>query len=151
MILQLPAEKRWKSRCSGLTTGFLEKWPPSEKVRNSTVASSDLGMVSRRNPRFEVVSPGPNRLAITVPTLQIKVNKNTALPLGIPECQAQNAPNVGRSVDDVTPADHIIAFASGLALSMETLSVRTPKKGACCISLRSPTGHPGGSPVPPTV
>src|SRR6266568_3564105 len=76
--------------------------------------------------------------------------KNSLLP-GTPERQAQNAPRLGTTAEDVTPADHIIALAIGLAFCMEGFSVCTPKKGRCSNNQRSPAGQPSGFPVPPTV
>src|SRR5258706_914891 len=64
---------------------------------------------------------------------------------------AQSAPRVGTTAEDVTPADHIIALAIGLAFCIEAFSVCTPKKGRCSNNQRSPAGQPSGFPVPPTV
>src|SRR2546429_9335937 len=68
-----------------------------------------------------------------------------------PERHAQSAPSVGTTAEAVTPADHMIALAIGLAFCIEAFSVCTPKKGRCSNNHRSPAGQPSGFAVPPTV
>ena len=65
--------------------------------------------------------------------------RNSLLP-GIPARQAQSAPKVGTTAEEVTPADHMIAFAIGLAFCIDVFSVCTPKKGRCSNTHRRPAG-----------
>jgi len=58
------------------------------------------------------------------------------LPHGTPERQAQSAPRVGTTAEDVTPADHIIALAIGLAFCIEAFSVALQRKEG----VRAPNG-----------
>ena len=76
------------------------------------------------------------RVAIAQITAKIR---NSLLP-GTPERHAQSAPKVGTTAEEVTPADHMIAFAIGLAFCIEGLSVCTPKKGRCSKTHRRPAG-----------
>src|SRR5216684_8854655 len=91
------------------------------------------------------------QLLANVPTAQNSATRKNNLLHGTPERHAQSAPRVGTTAEDVTPADHIIALAIGLASCMEGFSVCTPKKGRCSNNQRSPAGQPSGFPVPPTV
>ncbi len=91
------------------------------------------------------------QLLANVPTAQIRANRqNHPLP-GTPQRQAKKALSVGTTAEDVTPAAHMRALASGLAFCIETFSVCTPKKGRRSKIQRSPGGQPSGFPVPPTV
>ena len=85
------------------------------------------------------------------PTAQNSAVRKNSLLQGTSECHAQSAPKVGTTVEDVTPADHIIALAIGLAFCIEVFSVCTPKEGRCWNNQRRPPGQPSGFPVPPTV
>ena len=76
------------------------------------------------------------KVAIAQITAKIK---NGVLP-GTPARHAHTAPKVGTAADDVTPADHMIAFAIGLAACIDAFSVCTPKKGRCSNSHRRPAG-----------
>src|SRR2546430_6946923 len=82
---------------------------------------------------------------------QNSANRRNSLLPGTPERQAQNAPRLGTTAEEVTPADHMIALAIGVAFCIEAFSVCTPKKGRCSNNHRSPAGQPSGLPVPPTV
>src|SRR6266849_10872504 len=80
------------------------------------------------------------QLLDNVPTAQnIATRRNNLLP-GTPERHAQSAPRVGRTAEDATPADHMIALAIGLAFCIEAFSVCTPKKGRCSNTQRMPAG-----------
>ena len=59
------------------------------------------------------------RVAIAQITAKIR---NNLLP-GTPALHAQTAPRVGTTAEDVTPADHMIALASGVACCIEAFSV----------------------------
>jgi len=91
------------------------------------------------------------QLLANVANAQPDANKQNHPLRGTAQSQAHNAANVGMMAEEVTPADHIKALAPGLALSIETLSVCTPKKGRCSKTQRTPQGQPSGLPVPPTV
>src|SRR5207247_8842331 len=96
----------------------------------------------------------PERLAQLLgkgPAAQNSASRRNSLLPGTPERQAQKAPRLATTAEDVTRADHIIALAIGLAFCMEACSVCTPKKGRCSNNHRSPAGQPSGLPVPPTV
>lgn len=80
------------------------------------------------------------QLLANAPTAQIAAKiRNNLLP-GIPARQVQSTPRVGNTADEVTPADHMIALAIGLALCIEAFSVCTPKKGRCSNTHRRPAG-----------
>src|SRR2546427_2626951 len=91
------------------------------------------------------------QLLANVPTPQNSATKKNNSLHGTPERHAQSAPRVGTTAEDVTPADHIIALAIGLAFCIETLSVVTPKKGRGSNNQRCPASQPSGYPVPPNV
>jgi hypothetical protein len=59
------------------------------------------------------------RVAIAQITAKIR---NNSLP-GTPVLHAQTAPTVGTTAEDVTPADHMIALARGVACCIEAFSV----------------------------
>ena len=65
--------------------------------------------------------------------------ENGLLP-GTAALQAQSALAVGTNADEVTPADHMIALAEGLAFCMDAFSVCTPKNGSRSNSQRIPVG-----------
>src|SRR6267154_3195794 len=71
------------------------------------------------------------QLLANVPRAQKSAARKNNLPHGTPANHAQSAPRVGTTAEDVTPANHIIALATGLAPCMEVFSVCTPKKGRC--------------------
>ena len=80
------------------------------------------------------------QLLAKVAVAQVTAKIRKGLLAGMPARQAQSAPSVGMMADEVTPADHMIAFAMGLAICMEVFSVCTPKKGKCSNTQRRPAG-----------
>jgi hypothetical protein len=70
------------------------------------------------------------QLLASVAIPQITANIRNGLLPGTLDRQAQNAPRVGTSAEDVTPAAHMIAFAAGLADCIDAFSVCTPKNGS---------------------
>jgi hypothetical protein len=62
-------------------------------------------------------------LLANVPKAQKRANQQNHPLRGTPERQAQKAAIVGTMAEDVTPADHIRAFAPGLVFCMETFAV----------------------------
>jgi hypothetical protein len=91
------------------------------------------------------------QLLAKVPNAQNSANRKNNELQGMLKRQAKNAPTVGIMAEEVTPADHIRALASGLTFCMESFSVCTPKKGRRSNIQRSPPGQPWGFTVPPTV
>jgi len=65
--------------------------------------------------------------------------RNSLLP-GTRAFHAQTALRVGTTAEDVTPADHMMAFDIELAFCIEAFSVCTPKKGRCSNTQRIPAG-----------
>ncbi len=80
------------------------------------------------------------QLLAKAPIAQITAKIRNGLLAGTFARHAQTAPRVGTTADDVTPADHMIALAIGLAFCIEVLSVCTPKKGRCSNTHRRPAG-----------
>ena len=76
----------------------------------------------------------------SVPIAQNTAKRRNSLLPGRLALLAQNAPSVGTTADEVTPADHMNALAIGLAFCIEALSVCTPKKGRCSNTHRRPAG-----------
>jgi hypothetical protein len=80
------------------------------------------------------------QLLARVATAQMTAKIRNGLLAGTPERHAHKAPSVGTSAEELTPADHMIAFAIGLAFCIEAFSVCTPKKGRCSNTHRRPAG-----------
>jgi len=56
-----------------------------------------------------------------VPIAQTPAKTRNSLLPGTPTLQAQTVLSVGTTAEDVTPADHMMAFAIGVAFSIEAL------------------------------
>src|SRR6267143_5566378 len=61
------------------------------------------------------------QLLAKIPTAQNSATRRNNLLPSTPERQAQSAPSVGTTAEAVTPADHMIALAIGLAFCIEEL------------------------------
>ena len=90
--------------------------------------------------RFRIIAGAAPPVAGQRPDCPEDRKDQKQLAAGYARAPCPDAPSVGTTADDVTPADHMIALAIGLDCCIEALSVCTPKKGRCSNSHRVPAG-----------
>src|ERR1039457_6037144 len=113
-------------------------------LRLAVASATELFLVDHEGLRARrALEKSPVRLLqllANVPIAQNTANKRNRVLPGTLALQVQSALSVGTTAEEVTPADHIIALAIGLAFCIDAFSVCTPKNGRCTNNHRRPAG-----------